>query len=64
MARGTPQDTRRQDSLKVVMRVIGMLVKGSIEDYLAHGKEQILKSIIAKLRPVNQKISSIQQGYE
>jgi hypothetical protein len=51
MARGTPQDTRRQDSLKVVMRVIGMLVKGSIEDYLAHGKDQRLKQIIAKVGP-------------
>jgi hypothetical protein len=51
MARGTPQDTRRQDSLKVVMRVIGMLVKGSIDDYLANGKDQRLKLIIAKLRP-------------
>jgi hypothetical protein len=51
MARGTPQDTRRQDSLKAVMRVIGMLVKGSIEDYLAHGKDQRLQQFIAKVGP-------------
>jgi hypothetical protein len=51
MARGTPQDTRRQDSLKVLMRVIGWFVKGSIDDYLAHGKDQRLKQAIAKVKP-------------
>jgi hypothetical protein len=51
MARGTPQDTRRQDSLKVLMRVIGMLVKRSIDDYVAAGKDQKLRQTIAKARP-------------
>jgi hypothetical protein len=51
MARGTPQDTRRQDSLKVLMRVIGGLVKASIDDYLAGGKDQKLRQIIAEGKP-------------
>jgi hypothetical protein len=51
MARGTPQDTRRQDSLKVLMRVIDWFVKGSIDDYLANGKDQRLKQTIAKAKP-------------
>jgi hypothetical protein len=48
MARGTPQDTRRQDSLKVLMRLIGWLVKGSIDDYLADGKDQRIRQTYAK----------------
>jgi hypothetical protein len=51
MARGTLQDTRRQDSLKVLMRVIGMLVKRSIDDYVAAGKDQKLRQTAAKARP-------------
>jgi hypothetical protein len=51
MARGTPQDTRRQDSLKVLMHEIGMLVKGSIDNYVAKGKDQGLRQTIAKAKP-------------
>lgn len=51
MARGTPQDTRRQDSLKALMRIIGRVVKGSIDDYLANGKDQRLRQTYSKTRP-------------
>jgi hypothetical protein len=51
MARGTPQDTRRQDSLKALMRIIGRFVKGSIDDYLANGKDQRLRQTYSKTKP-------------
>jgi hypothetical protein len=50
MARGAPQDTRRQDSLKALMRIIGRFVKGSIDDYLANGKDARLRQTYSKKR--------------
>jgi hypothetical protein len=50
MARGTPQDTGRQDSLKALMRLIGWLVKGSIDDYLADGKDQRIRQTYAETK--------------
>jgi len=52
MTRKTSRDTRREDSLKVLTRMIDLIIIRSIDDYLADGREnKKLRQTLEKVKP-------------